>query len=185
MHNNDNDNDIEFVEEDDEGQEISIGNKLKKIQEELKKCKKERDENLSALQRARADYINLKRDVDKSNAKLGKFAKEKVLTDLFPVLDAFDMAIGNKEVWEKVEKNWRIGIEYIHSQLLKVLDENNVYIIDNPKEAFDPEKHEPLETIETDDKKQDNIVAQIIQKGYVLGDRVLRSAKVKVYKIKK
>ena len=178
---NKNNDDIEFVEEDGEGAEIAASNKIKKIREELGVCKKERDEHLAALQRARADYVNLKRDMEESGARSGKLAKEKLITDLLPILDAFDMAMGNKETWEQVDENWRKGIEYIHSQFHKVLEENGVSVVDDLKADFDPVKHEPLETIETDDKKLDQTIAEIIQKGYCIGDKVIRSAKIKLY----
>ncbi len=91
----------------------------------------------------------------------------------------------DKETWEKVDKGWRTGVEYIHQQLLKVLADNGVSEI-APKEGdmADSNLHDLIDTIGTDEQAKDHTVAQVMQKGYKTGSRVVRPARVKVYERK-
>jgi molecular chaperone GrpE len=173
--------DVEFIEEDSEGVELSTQAKLKKLREELKACQKERTEYLTGWQRSQADYINLKKEAEERLKRGKELGREQMMDSLLPALDAFDMAIGNKEAWEKVEPTWRQGIEYIYSRLVSALAENNMEVIDGIGVLFDPTLHEAIENIPTDDESLDHTIAAIIQKGYKMGERVLRPARVKVY----
>ncbi len=173
--------DVSFVEEDGEGAELSSVVKIKKLRDELKTANKERLEYLTGWQRAQADYVNLKKESSESLIRGKEIGREQLLDSLLPALDSFDMAIGNKESWEKVDANWRNGIEYIYSRLLTALTENNVTVIDTVGAPFDPNFHEAIENISTDDATLDHTIESIIQKGYKMGDRILRPARVKVY----
>lgn len=173
--------DVEFIEEDSEGVELTTAAKLKKLRGELKACQKERTEYLTGWQRSQADYINLKKEADERLKRGKEIGREQMMDSLLPALDAFDMAIGNKEAWEKVEPTWRQGIEYIYSRLISALADNNMEVIGDIGVPFDPTLHEAIENIPTDDESTDHTIAGIIQKGYKMGDRVLRPARVKVY----
>lgn len=175
--------DIEFEELDWVGDEKKDKAKLKDLREALKKSQLESRDNLTALQRSRADYVNLKRELDEVRDTTKKKTTEKVLSDFLPVLDSFDMAMGNTAAWEAVDKNWRVGVEYIYSQLKTTLENNNVEAIDKAGVDFDPNLHEPIETKETDDASLDHKIEKIIQKGYKMGDRVIRPARVIVWKL--
>jgi molecular chaperone GrpE len=107
------------------------------------------------------------------------------MEDLLPVLDSFDMAMENKEAWEKVDANWRRGVEHIHQQFLRVLSDNNVSAINQSGVKFDPNLHESISVIETDDKDQDHTIYSVTQSGYKIGDRVIRPARVNVFEYKK
>ena len=98
------------------------------------------------------------------------------------MLDAYDMMSANKEAWEKVDKAWRQGVEYIHQQLLKVLADNGISEI-SPKEGDEPDSnlHDLIDTVETDDESKDHTIASVMQKGYKMGARIVRPARVKVY----
>ena len=135
--------DMEAVEDE---MEFSTGkdfqDKFKKLKDELKQCKKERQEHLDGWQRARADYANLKTEEDKKRAQITEFTKEELLLSFLPVLDSFDMAFANKEVWEKVDKNWKIGVENIYNQFLSVIKDNGVLEISETGVLFDPGFHQ-------------------------------------------
>ena len=94
------------------------------------------------------------------------------------------MAFSNKEAWEKIDKNWRIGVESIYNQFLSVLEQNNVKQIDN-NGIFNPEFHQSIDVILTQDKKDDGRIAKIIKKGYKIENKIIRPTQVKVYKYKK
>jgi molecular chaperone GrpE len=105
-----------------------------------------------------------------------------MLEDLLPVLDAFDAAFTGA-AWEKVDGNWRIGIEYIHSQFKKVLEENGVKPFEALGATFDPMKHDPAGEEETEDKPVGTI-AKVLRQGYEIGGRVIRPSRVIVFKSK-
>lgn len=176
--------DVSFEELDWVGDEKKDKQKLKDLRDALKKSQTESREHLTALQRARADYVNLKKELDEVRDITKQKTTERVLADFLPTLDSFDMAMGNTTAWESVDKNWRIGVEFIYSQLKTALDNNGISPIDAVGVDFDPHQHEPIETKETDDANFDHKIERIIQKGYRMGDRIIRPARVVVWKAK-
>ena len=179
-----NANDLEFVETDAMGDELKDKAKLKQLREDLKKIQAESREHLTALQRSRADYVNLKKELDEVRDSVKAKTTERVIMDFLPVLDSFDMAMGNTDAWNAVDANWRVGVEYIYNQFKTTLENNNITAIDSVNVEFDPNFHEPMKTEETEDSSLDHKVKQIIQKGYKMGDKVIRPARVVVYKLK-
>jgi molecular chaperone GrpE len=175
------DTDFEFIDSDEEGNVLPTKDVAKKLREEVKKLRTERDEYLVGWQRAKADYVNLQRDSLQKISNAKNIGKEDLLESLLPALDSFDMAISNKESWEKVDPNWRVGIEYIYNNITTALENSGITKIGNIGEAFDPNLHEGIETLPTDDESLDHTIAMVIQSGYRVGDRVIRPARVKVY----
>jgi molecular chaperone GrpE len=149
-------------------------------QEKLKKAEAERGEYLAGWQRAKADLINLRKRDEEDRKNAVKFANEDLLSDVLPALDSFDMAFSNKAAWEKVDKNWRIGVEYIYSQLLSALDKYNLKQVNPTGQMFDPNLHIPLETVPVTDQASDGKITEVIQKGYELNGKMIRAPKVKV-----
>jgi molecular chaperone GrpE len=179
---NEEENDVIFEETAEGEGEAMSKDKIKKLRDELKTANAEKMENLTNWQRERADFLNYKKDELARFARASESAKERIVEDLLPVLDAYDMAFANKDAWEKVEKNWRMGVEYIHQQLLKVLADNGVTPISVKEgDAFDANVHEPVGNETTDDESKDHTIASIAQSGYKMGERVLRPARVKVF----
>lgn len=174
--------DIDIELEETEYEEVSQNDKLKKLREELKQVKAQSQEYLTGWQTERASFANYKAEEEKKRKERIAGLKVNLITDFFPVLDSFDMAFSNKEAWEKVDSAWRMGVEYIHTQLLTTLENYNVTLIDRKDIDFDPMIHEPVEHIEVSDKLQNDKIIAVIQKGYKSGDIVLRPAKVKVGK---
>ena len=174
---------VEFVFNDDGEEDLKAT--LKKFRKDLKDAKKEKEEYLTNWQRERADFVNYKKDEATRLTRTKEVVVERFVEDLLPVLDAYDMAFSNREAWEKVDANWRMGVEYIHQQLLRVLSENGVTPIDTKVgDTFDPTKHESIETVQTEDSASDNKISAIIQSGYMFGERILRPARVKVFEAK-
>ena len=160
--------------------EENIGDALKKLKEKLKKAEAEKQEYLTGWQRAKADMVNARKRDEEERKEYIKFANAGLIEELIPVLDSFDMAMGNKEAWEKADKNWRIGVEYIHSQLLKVLTENGIKVLDPQNETYDHNHQEAISHDPVTDPKLDNMVIQVVQKGYSLNGKVIKVPKVKV-----
>lgn len=153
---------------------------LKKLREKLKVCVAEKQEYLEGWQRARADYINARKAEEKEKAEILTMAKEKMFFELLPVLDSFEMAFSDKEVWEKVDKNWRLGMESVYGKFSEILKANGVKEISGTGEKFNPEFHLAVESVTTEEKEKDGIVAQVVQKGYQIEGKVVRPSKVKV-----
>ncbi len=175
---------VEFVF-DDNGEE-DIKATLKKLRKDLKEAQKEKTEYLTNWQRERADFTNYKKDEQSRRESTLAYARESFAEELLPVLDAYDMAFSNKDAWEKVDKNWRMGVEYIHAQLLKVLADNSVNPIKvSIGDKIDPKFHEAVENVPTEDELADHTIAEVTQSGYIIGERVLRAARVKVFEFKK
>ena len=168
-----------------EGEAMSK-DKIKKLREDLKRAQTEKADYLANWQKERADFINYKKGEDDRKKQTLDYSRENFVEELLPVLDGYDMAFANKEAWEKVDKNWRMGVEYIHQQLLKVLADNCISEI-NPNVGDTPDSnlHDMIENVPTDEESKDHTIAQIMQKGYKLGSRVLRPARVKVFEYKK
>ena len=169
------------VDDEVEAPEILI----KKLKEKIKILEKEKQEYMDGWQRERADFINYKKRVENEKVEIVKYANENLLEEITQVLDSFEMAFSNKEAWEKVDKNWRVGVEYIHTQLLKILDENNFTAMNPLHEKFDPKFHIAMEHVTTDDEKKDGTITEVKKKGYILNGRVMKPAQVVVAEFKK
>jgi len=182
---NDSEN-IEYEElvSEDAGS-ASTSAKIKKLREDLKECQKGRTEYLTGWQRAKADLINERKEYQEREKEIGTAVRERFLMDLLPALDSFDMAFANKKAWEKVDKNWRSGVEYIHSQLLSTIAQHGFVPFNPAGEIFNPTLHESIEMVLVSKKEQDNKIIEILQCGYKHGDAVVRPAKVKVGTYKK
>jgi molecular chaperone GrpE len=150
----------------------------------LKATQNEVRDSLTALQRSRADYVNLKKELDEVRDSVKSKTTEKVIMEFLPVIDSFDMAMANTDAWNAVDANWRVGVEYIYNQFKTTLENHNVLAIDSVNVEFDPNLHEPMKTEDTDDAELDHKIRQIIQKGYKMGDKVIRPARVVVWKLK-
>lgn len=167
-----------------EGEALSK-DKIKKLRDDLKAANTEKADYLASWQKERADFINYKKGEEDRRKQSLDYARESMTEELLPVLDAYDMMSANKDAWEKVDKAWRQGVEYIHSQLLKVLADNGISEI-SPKEGDIPDStlHDMIGTVPTDDAAKDHTVASVMQKGYKMTSRVIRPARVKVYEKK-
>jgi molecular chaperone GrpE len=155
--------------------EESAKDTIKDLREKLKKALAEKQEYLTSWQKDKAEFINARKRDEESKKEFIKYANEGMLSELFPVLDSFNMAMGNKEVWEKVDKNWRMGIEYIANQLKKVLEDHGLKEIDPIGQKFDPMRDEAIE-----DGKESDIITTVIQKGYSLNGKIVKAPKVKI-----
>ncbi len=172
--------DVVVEETNEDGEGLDTTAQLKKLREKLKLCVEEKQSYLDGWQRAKADFINARKRDDEAKKELVKFANENLISEIIPVLDSFEMAMANKEAWEKVDRNWRSGVEYIYSQLINALKNNNLVILDPVGQKFDPMRDEAVEFEKVTDEKQANIITKVIQKGYSLNGRVIKAPKVTV-----
>lgn len=158
---------------------------IKKLREQLKAMQKERDEYLTGWQRAKADLINARQRDEADKKEFVKFANERLIDGLIPILDSFELAFNNKESWEQADKNWRAGVEFIHQQLKKALTEAGLEEINPLGEKFVPTRDEVVEYLPVELESDDHKILALVQKGYSLNGRPMRPPKVKVGEFKK
>lgn len=176
----DNDEEIQYGD-DTEGARAA----LQKLKEKLKVCMTERGEYLDGWQRAKADLANARKNFDAERIKTISFATETTILEILPVVDSFEIAFSNKEAWESVDKNWRVGVEYIYNQMLKVLQDHGVTQTNPIDELFDPSLHTALETLRTEDPEKDQHIALVVTKGYTLHEKMIRPPQVKTFHYEK
>jgi len=136
------------------------------------------EENNNRYLRAQADFDNFRRRTVKEREELAKYASLKVVEQLVPVLDNFERAIqvsGENQDFESFSK----GVQMIFRQLSQVLDQEGLQQMNAVGQPFNPEYHQAIMQVESDEYEE-GIVVEEVQKGYMLKDKVLRPAMVKV-----
>lgn len=167
-------------EEDDNTPQL-----LAKLREKIKKLEAEKQENQNGWQRERADFVNYKKRSDEEKKEFIKFANIGLIEEIIPALESFEMAFSNKKVWESLPVEWRKGVEYIQNQLLSILKGNGLQELDPPKgEKFDPNSHVAESSAPTFDKEEDNVIIQVVKKGYRLNGKVITPPRVVVAEYK-
>jgi len=128
------------------------------------------EERLDQLMRCRADLDNVMKRAAKEKEEYVKYASEKLICKLLPVLDSLDQAAKHDE-----------GNKVLYQQLLDILKADGLVPLEAVGKKFDPYRHEALYQVRTDEL-EDNTVAEEIQKGYLFNSRVIRFSKVVVAK---
>lgn len=174
--NNDNEeqNDIEMIPDEETTLDIPVAvEKIKKLKDDLKKCIVERKEYLDGWQRAKADFVNYRKDETSRFEDMARFVVAGLTQDILPVLDSFDLAISHG-LPKDVEK----GVLLIRSQFIDIMRKRGLEEISGVGKKFDPEFHEAIGEIESE--QEDGTIMEEIQKGYMMKGRVLRPARVKI-----
>ena len=168
------------LEPEDGGQEERLDAKLKKLRDELKAVKKERDDYLAGWQRSKADYVNLSRRVREQEADTVRTGRRKIAEGMIAVFDSLEAAYTSAEkeggaVFE--------GLRQVGKQLEAALAEHGITRF-APKvgDVCDPGRHEPVTIVATDSKKEDNVISATLQSGYEVDGMVVRPARVAVKK---
>jgi molecular chaperone GrpE len=178
-----NDSEVLEFEFNDDGEE-DLKKTIKKLRADLRIVKKEKEEYLNGWQKERAEFANYRKQEEDRKMNFSESMRERILSRFLTVMDSFNMAFSNKESWEKVDENWRKGVEYIYVQMNTVFEEYGVRSIGEIGESFDPNVHQSVEMVRVDKKEEDHKVAEVLQKGYKIGDRVIRAARVNVFEYK-
>jgi molecular chaperone GrpE len=178
MENESEKDDLNFIEEDS-GSEIA--DKIKKIKEELKECRKNAAEYLAGWQRAKADLINARKDEEKNRESFIKYANQRLLYQILDVLDSLEKALSESDLTDE----WKTGFGNIRNQLLQIMRGYGLSYIETDGGFFNPAEHESIAQEEVSKQDQDQKILAEIQKGYKIYDKVLRPAKVKIAVYKK
>lgn len=156
------------------------GENIEELKKELEECQKQKDEYLAGWQRARADFLNYKKEEAGNISDLLKYSIENFVSGLLPILDSFDMA--EKMLSSDAKKDSNVqGMLHIKSQFLEFLKKQDVEEIKCSGEKFNPNFHEVVEEAEVAGAEEGFIIEEL-QKGYTLQGRVIRPARVRIAK---
>lgn len=173
---------VDVVEDVDEVEEAAPEeiSEVERLGEELEQVRAEADEYLDGWRRAQAEFANYKKRQRAEQAKIRELANANLLRKLLPILDDFDRAIATMP--DGVQKlSWSQGLLLVKRKLEAVLESEGVEPIETRGETFDPNYHEAVTHEELEGYAEGEIIGEV-QKGYSLGDRVLRPALVRVAK---
>ncbi len=165
----------EAVEEKPENGEQASA-EMDALMKRLEEAEAKVAEHLDGWQRAQADFINYKTRVQRDQELMKSVMKGDIIKKFLPVLDDLERALQNRPM---DSDSWTGGIELIHKKLQSILESEGVTRIEADGQLFDPNyheaiSHEPNETVES------GHVIAVVQSGYMLGDRVIRPALVRV-----
>ena len=147
------------------------------LEEELENEKEKASENYDQMLRLQAEIENIRKRTLKDIENASRGSIERVIMELLPVLDSFDLGLSLKtETIEqyKIFKEGQVATLKLITSLLKKL---SIEIIDPAEMKYDPELHEVI-SLQEDHSIQPGYIIQVVQKGYRLGDRLLRPARV-------
>jgi len=153
---------------------------LEAIQKELEEYRSKADEYLDGWQRSRAEFMNYKKRVERDQAQLYQVTAGNIIRQFLEVMDDMERALVNSPA-DGEGKAWAEGIELIYRKLQKILETYEVTEIKAQGQPFDPNLHEALTSEESDEYESGQVI-EVLQKGYLIGDRVLRPARVRVAK---
>jgi molecular chaperone GrpE len=152
----------------------------KKSKQKIEQCEKEKNEYLDGWKREKADFINYKREEGEKLKKLMEINTENLIFKILPIIDNFNIACKTIPK-EEIENNQSIkGLLQIKSYFLKFLKDEKVEEMECLGKLFDPFFHEAVELV--DSEEESGTIIEEVEKGYLINDKLLRPAKVKIVK---
>jgi molecular chaperone GrpE len=145
------------------------------LEERLAEAERERDERTDDLKRVAAEFENYRKRVARDQQGLAARAHERLVKELLPVLDDLERAL--QAAAEHEEAQLEEGVKLVHRELQEALAREGLSEIET-NGHFDPHVHEAL--LSQPSEREDGAILDVLQKGYRLGDRVLRPARVVV-----
>ncbi|MDY6849379.1 MAG: nucleotide exchange factor GrpE [Thermodesulfobacteriota bacterium] len=151
------------------------------VERELEQAREEAQRNHDQYLRVAADLENFRKRAQREKEELSKFANERILREILPVVDNLERAVEHARQENSSGEGLLEGVEMTLTQFGKVLEKFGVTPVSSIGEPFDPARHEAVGQLETAEHAP-NVVAQELQKGYLLHERLLRPAMVLVAK---
>ena len=162
-----------------EAQVAALAGQLQEAEAEREQVKAQAAENLDGWQRARAEFANYKRRVEAERTELAASAGAEALKRVLPAVDDFERAVQTLPDDLK-DHPWVNGVLMVQRKLSAALEQSGITpIVTNPGDAFDPNVHEAVTHEESAQFGSEQIIGEV-QRGYKIGDRVLRPAMVRV-----
>ncbi|HEY4093429.1 MAG TPA: nucleotide exchange factor GrpE [Luteibacter sp.] len=160
------------------GAEQSVNADLDALTARLATLESELSQARDTVLRERAEIENQRRRLQRDLDQARRFANEKLLGDLLPVYDSVALGLANENADAKA---LREGLELTLKQLEKVTSSNGLVLVDPLHQPFNPEHHQAISAVDSTEHAPNTVVA-VVQKGFVLNDRLLRPALVAVVK---
>jgi molecular chaperone GrpE len=167
---------VEVIEPDDEAELDRVAELENQLLEALNK----KDEYLDGWQRTQADFANYKKRVDRDRLLMQQNAVGLVALRYLEVLDDLERALANQPQ-DGEGSDWANGIDLVYRKWLKALEADNIKPMEADHQLFDPMLHEAISHEESDEHDSGEII-EVVRTGYLIGDRVLRPARVRVAK---
>ena len=177
----DDDNKINDPDESVNTESENIEDSEKELSE-IEILQKKHDENYDALLRATAEIENIKKRSQKEVENAYKYSTESILQEIIPIYDSLSLSCNlsdEKTTKEQLDQ----GNKLLLSMFQKIFEKNNIEEINPQGESFNPEFHQAISTIENNNEENDKIT-EVVQKGYLLNNRVIKPALVIVIKNK-
>ena len=151
---------------------------LAELTEKLVELEAESAKNLDGWQRSQAEFVNFRKRVERDQARMYEESTARIVKKFLPVLDDLHRALQDRPS-EGEAGEWANGMELIYRKLQSILEGENVTQMEVAGEMFDPNFHEAIAQVENPEYESGQII-EVIQQGYMIGDRVLRAALVRV-----
>jgi molecular chaperone GrpE len=151
--------------------------------EELRSLQKEILEYKDKYLRLLADSDNARKRLQKERQEISRYAIENLIVDFLRPIDNLENALGFAQEMSDEVRNWAFGFQMILAQFKDILAQNGVVPIESLGKPFNPHEHEAVEMVESTDKSPGIIIEECVR-GYKMGDRIIRAARVKVAKSK-
>jgi molecular chaperone GrpE len=148
------------------------------LKAELLAAQAKADEYLDGWQRSRAEFANFRKRIERDQATANQAATGNILKRFLDVVDDLDRALKNRPK-DGEGANWAGGIELVYRKLITTLENEGVQVIQAEGQFFDPNLHEAISQEDHPDLESGQVIATV-QQGYLLGERVLRPARVRV-----
>ena len=159
---------------------LQLNIKIDELNAKIINMNKEKDELINKIKLAQADLVNYRVRKDEETANQLKYANKDLILEILPIVDNFERAIGSeKEEATEEMKKYYDGIHMIYNGLKDTLKKYGVEEINRVGEIFDPNLEQAILTGNEEDK-EDEVVLEVLLKGYKLKDRVIRPASVKI-----
>ncbi len=165
----------EIKDEESDPASAAAPEDVENLEEAIEAEKKKAGEYLAHWQRVQADFINYKRRTEAERQEFNSFANANLILAILPVLDDMERAI-NAIPEEFTDHDWVEGVRLVERKFKTVLEGHGVKPILSLGMAFDPNYHEAMRQ----DKGEEGVIIEELQKGYTLNDKLLRPAKVVV-----
>lgn len=166
-------------DEDKKSKKNKKDKKSKKLEQKIEELEIKLKEAEEKALIAKADMINYRKRKDEEIIRMLKYSAEDIVRELLPVVDNFERAIkmDDNNLEDELSK-FLEGFKMIYCNLVSILEKNEVKQIDGNNKPFDPTYHQAVMTEASDNEK--DIVLEVLQKGYLYKDKVIRPAMVKV-----
>ena len=170
---------VELLEKTKElEQDTKLNNEMLKLEEEINALTDQNKGLEEKLKLAGAELINYRKRKDEETEGLLKYANQGIITELLIIIDNFERFLSHSEDSEELKK-YSVGIKMIYNNLIDILKKYGVEEINRVGQVFDPNLEQAL-LVDNDSTKEDDIVLEVLLKGYKLKDRVIRPASVKI-----